>query len=120
MSTMSSEPKTPKAEPKVEPPKHDNPFASFDPLAYWGAMQQTFQRMAADAQTRAQAFTEQYSALEAQLIQRAQGAVATWAQLTQDAITYGAQLSTEARKVSVDAYRRASAGTSGATGAAGA
>ena len=30
---MSNEPKT----PKTETPKHDNPFASFDPLAYWGA-----------------------------------------------------------------------------------
>jgi hypothetical protein len=107
---MSTEPKTPKTEPKVEPPKHDNPFAAFDPIAYWTTAQQAFQRMAADAQGRAQAFAEQYGALEAQLVQRAQGAVATWAQLTQEAISYGAQLSTEARKLGLDAYRKMSTG----------
>ena len=107
---MSNEPKTPKTEPKVETPKYDNPFASFDPIAYWGAAQQAFQRMTADAQGRAQAFADQYGALEAQLVQRAQGAVAAWAQLTQDAIAYGAQLSAEARKISLDACRRMSTG----------
>jgi hypothetical protein len=111
---MSNEPKTQKVEPKVETkteaPKQDNPFASFDPLAYWGAVQQTFQRFAADAQARAQAYAEQYGALESQLIQRAQGAVATWAQLTQDAIAYSAQLSAEARKMGEGAYRKASTG----------
>src|SRR5262245_9622185 len=110
---MSTEPKTAKAEPKAETPQHDNPFAPFDPIAYWGAVQQAFQRMTADAQGRAQAFAEQaerYIALEAQLVQRAQGAVATWAQLTQDAIAYGAQLSAEARKISLDACRRMSTG----------
>ena len=107
---MSTEPKTAKAEPKVETPKHDNPFAPFDPIAYWGAVQQAFQRMTADAQGRAQAFSDQYAALEAQLVQRAQGAVATWAQLTQDAIAYGAQLSAEARRIGFEAYRKMSAG----------
>jgi len=115
---MSTEPKTqkvaPNAEPNAEPkpgaPQQDNPFASFDPLAYWAAAQQAFQRLAADAQSRAQAFTEQYGALEAQLVQRAQGAVATWTQLTQDALAYGVQLSAEARKLGLEAYRRASTG----------
>jgi hypothetical protein len=115
---MSTEPKTQQAEPRSESnaeprtgaPKQDNPFASFDPLAYWATAQQVFQRLTADAQSRAQAFAEQYGALEAQLMQRAQGAVATWAQLTQDAFAYGAQLSAEARKLSLEAYRRASTG----------
>jgi hypothetical protein len=107
---MSTEPKTAKPDPKVETPKHDNPFAAFDPIAYWGTVQQAFQRMATDAQGRAQAFAEQYGALEAQFVQRAQGAVATWAQLTQDAIAYGAQLSAEARRIGLDAYRKMSAG----------
>jgi hypothetical protein len=102
---MSNEPKT----PKTEAPKHE-PLPSFDPIAYWTAVQQTFQRMTADAQGRAQAFTEQYVALEAQLVQRAQGAVAAWAQLAQDAIAYGAQLSAEARKLGLDAYRKMSTG----------
>lgn len=107
---MSTEPKT----AKPETPKNDNPFTSFDPLAYWAAAQQTFQRLTADAQGRAQAFADQYGAFEAQLIQRTQGAVATWAQLTQDAIAYGAQLSAEARKISLDAYRKVSTSGTGA------
>jgi hypothetical protein len=107
---MSTDTKTPKTDPKVETPRHDNPFAAFDPFAYWATAQQTFQRMAADAQGRAQAFSDQYTALEAQLVQRAQGAVATWAQLTQDTIAYGAQLSAEARRIGFEAYRKMSAG----------
>jgi hypothetical protein len=104
---MSNEPKTAKPDPRVETP---NPFAPFDPIAYWTTVQQAFQRMTTDAQGRAQAFAEQYGALEAQLVQRAQGAVATWAQLAQDAIAYGAQLTAEARKLGLDAYRKMSAG----------
>jgi hypothetical protein len=107
---MSNEPKTQKPDPKAETPRNDNPFASFDPIAYWAAAQQAFQRMTSDAQGRAQAFAEQYGALEAQFVQRTQSAVATWAQLTQDAIAYGAQLSSEARKLGLDAYRKMSAG----------
>jgi hypothetical protein len=107
---MSTEPKT----AKPETPKSDNQFPSFDPLAYWATVQQTFQRATADAQGRAQAFAEQYAALEAQFVQRAQGAVATWAQLTQDAIAYSAQLSAEARKISLDAFRKVSTPSTGA------
>jgi hypothetical protein len=108
---MSNEPKTPpRTESKVETPKAEIPFPPFDPIAYWGAVQQAFQRLATDAQTRAQAFAEQYGALEAQLVQRAQGAVTTWAKLAQDAIAYSAQLSAEARKIGLDAYRKMSAG----------
>jgi hypothetical protein len=97
-------------EPKTETPKFENPFAAFDPTGYFRAVQQTFQRMAADGQVRAQAAADQYAALEAQLLQRTQAAVAAWTQLAQDAIAYGAQLSAEARKIGLDAVRRASAG----------
>lgn len=107
---MSTEPKTAKTEPKTEIPSSANPFASFDPIAYWSTVQEAFQRMTTDAQGRAQAFTEQYGAIEAQLVQRAHGAVAAWAQLAQDAIAYGAQLSAEARRIGFEAYRKMSAG----------
>jgi hypothetical protein len=103
---MSTETKTPKTEPQTSAPKQDNPFAAFDPMAYWATVQQAFQRLATDAQGRAQAYVEQYGALEAQLVQRAQGAVATWAQLTGDAIAYGAQLSAESRKLGIEAVRK--------------
>jgi hypothetical protein len=109
-----TKPETKTETPPVAPstPKADaaNPFAAFDPMAYWTTSQQTFAKAMSDAYGRAQSFADQYAALEAQLVTRAQGAVATWAQLTQDAIAYSAQLSAEARKVGFEAARRAGAG----------
>jgi len=112
---MSNDPQNQKIKtdlPKIETPKIDpsNPFAAFDPMAYWTASQQAFQRAVADAYGRAQTFADQYAALESQFIQRAQGAVANWAQLTQDAIAYAAQLSAEARKLGFETARKMSAG----------
>ena len=43
------------------------------------------------------------------MIGRAQGAVANFAQLAQDAIAYGAQLSAEARKLGLEAFRHVAA-----------
>ncbi len=103
---------------KTETPKQDTnpfasamPFASFDPMAYWTTSQQTFHKLVQDTCSRAQAFAEQYATLEAQLLTRANGAVASWSQMTQDALNYGAQLSADARKLGFDAIRKASAGS---------
>ena len=93
--------------PKAETP---NPFMSFDPMAFFVATQQTWQKAFADAYGRSQSFADQYAALESQLVARTQAAVANWAQLTQDAISYSAQLSAEARKLTVEAYRKAAVG----------
>ena len=101
---------TEKTEKKTETPKAADPFAGFDPMTMWAASQHGFHKLVADAMQRAQSFAEQYATLEAQMVNRAQGAVATWAQLTQDAIAYGAQLSADARKLSLDAARKYSAG----------
>lgn len=100
--SKSANPTTPKADPA-------NPFTAFDPMTYWAASQQMFHKAIADAYGRTEAFAGQYGAIEAQLVQRAQGAVASWAQLTQDAIAYAAQLSAEARKLGLDAIRKVSA-----------
>lgn len=81
-------------------------YPQFDAMSYWTQSQQSFQKMMSDAYTRAQAFAEQYATLEAQMVSRAQGAVANWAQLTQEAIAYGAQLSAEARKISVETMKK--------------
>ncbi len=113
-----------------------NPFAAFDPMAYWAQSQQMFRDAMTEAQktaasfanryaaldpsaywtsfrdtmtttgARAHAAADQYAVLEAQLIDRAQAAVATWAQLAHDALGYGAQLSVEARKLGTDAARK--------------
>ena len=81
-------------------------FGQFDPMTFWAQSQQQFQKMMSDAHGRATAFAEQYAALESQMISRAQGAVANWAQLTQEAIAYAAQLSAEARKLSIETMRK--------------
>jgi len=65
-----------------------NPFVSFDPMTYWKAC--------ADA----------YSAFEAQLVKNAQGAVAQWAQLAQDAIAYSGQLAAESRKLAMENMKK--------------
>jgi hypothetical protein len=93
--------------PKIDIPKMDpNPFAAFDPIAYWNATQAAWHKAMTDAYGRAQAFADQYAVLEGQFITRAQGAVANWAQLTQDAIAYAGQLTAEARKLSFDTARK--------------
>ena len=111
---MSNEPQKkpepPKAAPSPESPFPHNLFASFDPMAYWTQSQQTFQKLVTESYARAQSFAEQYAALETQMISRAQGAVSNWAQLTQDAIAYSAQLSAEARKLGFETARKMSVG----------
>ena len=51
-------------------------------------------------------FSDDVATIEHQMVSRAQGAVANWAQLTQDAIAYGAQLSAQARKLGLDTARK--------------
>ncbi len=79
-----------------------NPFSNFDPMGAWTQGQQAFQQMLADAYGRMTSFADEYASLESQFVTRAQGAVQSWAQLTTDAIAYGAQLSAQARKVSLE------------------
>ena len=96
--------------PKTDAPKTEafphNLWASFDPMQYWTQSQQTFQKLVTETYARAQSFADQYTALESQMITRAQGAVANWAQLAQDAIAYSAQLSAEARKLGFETARK--------------
>jgi hypothetical protein len=94
---------------KTQSPPQSDPFAALDPFAAWAQSQQLFQQAMAEAFGRAQSFADQYAAIEAQLVARAQGAIASWAQLTHDAIAYGARLSAEARKLGAEAVRKAGA-----------
>ena len=103
--TTTAKTETKETFPKIEP----NPFTAFqafDPFAFWAAQQQTFAKMMTDGYGRAQAYADQYTAFENQMIHRAQQAVATWAQLTQDAIAYSGQLSAESRKLGLDAMKK--------------
>jgi hypothetical protein len=96
MSTQKTETDT-KTEPKTPP---------FDPTAAWATSQQAFHKMMTEALERTQALSGEYVALEAQMIAKAREAIAHWAQLAQDAITYSAQLSAQARKLGTDAVRK--------------
>jgi hypothetical protein len=126
--------------PKAEAPRNDasnaaphNPFAAFDPMAVWQAFQssmnawthnmqpmnpvaawttaqQSFQKMVTDSYSRAQAWGDEYAAIEQQMVARANAAVDAWAQLAHDSINYTAQLSAQARKLGAEATRRATAG----------
>jgi hypothetical protein len=93
--------------------KQETPTTSipmFDPMAAWNASQETFHKMLADSQARAKQFADEYAAIEAQLVARAQAAIQSWAQLAQDAIAYSAQLSAQARKLGFEAARKAGIG----------
>jgi hypothetical protein len=87
-------------------PKSEIPFPAFDPMAAWGASQQAFQKMMADAQGRAQAFADEYAQLEAQMYARAKAAIEAWAKLAQDALDYSAQLTAQARKLGFETARK--------------
>lgn len=100
------------AAPKTETSKTEaNPFAAFasfapigafDPMAIWT-------KLVTESTARMHAFADQCAGLEAQMMTRASGAVATWAQMTQDALAYTGQLSAEARKLGFDAMKKFSA-----------
>ncbi|MEO8843873.1 MAG: hypothetical protein ABI591_25770 [Kofleriaceae bacterium] len=98
---MSTDTKTTSTQSTKTPPSQ-NPFVGIDPMTAWTQGQAAFHQMMADAFGRMSSFAEEYSSLESQLVTRAQGAVANWAQLTADAIAYGAQLSAQARKVGLE------------------
>jgi hypothetical protein len=86
----------------IPPAANQNPFVGFDPMTAWTQGQAALHQMMADAFGRMTSFAEEYASMESQFVTRAQGAVSNWAQLTADAIAYGAQLSAQARKVGLE------------------
>ncbi len=130
---MANETKT--ANPTQSAAPH-NPFAAFDPMAIWQAFQtqmnawtaatanqpfmnpvaawtqaqQLFAKSMTDSVARAQSWSDEYAAIEAQMLARANAAIDQWAQLAHDTLDYTAQLSSQARKLGFDAARKASHG----------
>jgi len=103
---MSNEAKT-TANTKTETPQ--TPFqipAAFDPMQFWTQGQAQMLKMMTDATARWQSFGDQYAAIEQQVASHATKAVNDWAQLAKDAIAYGVQLSSEARKLSVETAKK--------------
>ena len=107
---MSKEPENKSIPPKSEPAAMHNPFSAFDPMAAWTASQATWHKMMGDAFGRAQAWADEYTSVESQMYSRALQAVDTWAQLARDSIQYGQQLTSQARKLSFEAARKAGVG----------
>ena len=142
-NTETTKTETKKTETKAAPQQAQaqaNPFAAFDPMAFWNASQQMFRDAMTQAQAQTSAMTDKFAALdpmgywssfreamtqaqahtagitskldaqyvelEQQLVERAHLAVATWAQLANDAISYGSRLSTEARKLGADTAKK--------------
>jgi hypothetical protein len=100
-------------EAKTTPPKStstvENPFQAFpvfDPMQLWTQGQAQMQKLMGDATARWQSFADQYAQIEHQVSSHAQTAVTNWAQLAKDAIAYGVQLSTEARKLSIETAKK--------------
>ncbi len=78
-----------------------------NPFAAWTQGPAAFQKIVGDSFVRAQAWSDEYVAQETQMTSKAHGAIDTWAQLAHDTINYTAQLSAQARKLSVEAARKA-------------
>lgn len=81
-------------------------YAALDPMGYWSSFREAMAQAQAQTAGIAGKLDAQYVELEQQLVERAHLAVATWAQLANDAITYGARLSGEARKLGADAAKK--------------
>ena len=109
-SSTTSTQSTPSAAPKAAMFGLPS-LPSFDPMAMFGASQQAFAKLMTDAYGRVRSFADQIATVEGQLLTRAQGAVSSWAQLTQDAIAYTAQLSAEARKLGLESMHKMNPGS---------
>lgn len=81
-------------------------LAALDPMGYWSSFRDAMTSARTNSAAYAGKLDSQYAELEQQLVERAHLAVATWAQLANDAINYGARLSTEARKLGADAAKK--------------
>jgi hypothetical protein len=104
-------PNAPKTEPTASAAAPHNPFASFgsfDPMQAWTATQAAFQKMMTDAFSRSQSWADEYASMEKQMFARANQAIDTWAQLAHDSLSYGQQLSAQARKLGFETARKAS------------
>src|SRR3954469_11470609 len=98
-TSKTSAPKTETHAAAANPFASFSQFGAFDPIA-------ASPKLVTESYARMTAFADQYAGLESQMMTRAQGAVASWAQLSQDAIAYGGHLSAEARKLGFDAWKK--------------
>jgi hypothetical protein len=84
-------------------------FSALDPMGYWSSFRDAITNARTQSAGVADKLDSHYAEVETQLVERAHLAVATWAQLANDAISYGSRLSTEARKLGADAAKKVGA-----------
>lgn len=84
-----------------------NMFAALDPMGYWAASQQAFHKLMSDSWTRAQGWSDEAAAIEAQMFARANASIDTCAQIARETLAYAQQLSAQARTMSREAARKA-------------
>ena len=90
-----------------------------DPFAQWGKVFEMWQKLTDDSIARATAFCAEVEKAEAKRVERAATAIEEIAKLQKETLAYGAQLGAELRKVSLDAFQKATALASTAATAAG-
>jgi hypothetical protein len=87
----------------------------FDPFSQWGKMFEAWQQATDDTIARTNAFFAEVEKAEAKRLERAESVIEEMAKLQKETLAYGAQLGTEWRKVTIEAFQKA---TSFATSAA--
>ena len=81
----------------------------FDPFAQWGKVFETWQKLTDDSIARATAFYAEVEIAEAKRLERAESVIEEMAKMQKETLAYTAQLGAEMRKVSLDAFQKASA-----------
>jgi hypothetical protein len=86
--------------------KEDFPM-KFDPFAQWGKVFETWQKLADDSIARANALYAEVEKAEAKRVERVESAIEEIAKLQKETLAYGVQLGAEFRKVSLEAFQKA-------------
>ncbi|MDF2695609.1 MAG: hypothetical protein K0S65_3992 [Labilithrix sp.] len=80
----------------------------FDPFAQWGKVFETWQKMTDDSVARATAFYAEVEKAEAKRVERVESAIEEMAKLQKESLAYSVQLGAELRKLSLEAFQKAS------------
>ena len=77
----------------------------FEPFAQLGKVFETWQKMADESVARTSSFYAEMAKAEAKRVERVESAIDEIAKLQKESLAYGAQLSADFRKVSLDAFQ---------------
>jgi hypothetical protein len=80
---------------------------SFNPFTQWGKVLETWQKLADDSIARTNAFYAEVEKAEAKRVERVETAIDEVVKLQKEGLAYGAQLGAEIRKLSLEAFQKA-------------